>query len=244
MFYDTRKGNIYYEVNGSGKPVLLLHGLGGSLDSMYNIGNFLPEYAKIYVDLPCHGKSDNFEIGFEELSYSLISLMKNLGFDEFYLVGISLGAIISETITLKYPHNVLKSAFISPTSHIDETSIKIVSSWFNSEDGGSSTLFSKNFYETHKNEILEYEKNHPLVPERLFYLVNEIMKFDIQNEMSYKKCIIIYGEYDYLFGERMIPYLKNIFQNCKIYKLNAGHAIHRESPRETANIIDKFFSDP
>jgi len=244
MFIETGKGNIYYEVNGEGPGVLFLHGLGGSLDSMYPIGESLKSYKRIYVDIPCHGKSDNFEINFDDISTFLVDLMKKLGLEKFYIVGISLGSLISENLIIKHPDNVIKGVFISPSSHIDENAMRKVFSWFNSEDGGTSTLFSKNFYETHKKEIMEYEKSHPLKTERLFYISNEIMKFNILNERSEKRCAIIYGEYDDLFGERMLPYLKSVFLNCEIFKLNAGHAIHRESPQDAAIIIERFFEDP
>ena len=74
MFIETGKGNIYYEVNGEGPGVLFLHGLGGSLDSMYPIGESLKSYKRIYVDIPCHGKSDNFEINFDDISTFLVDL--------------------------------------------------------------------------------------------------------------------------------------------------------------------------
>ncbi len=243
MFYNTRYGKIYYEKRGEGPGVLFLHGLGGSLDSMYALSNDLENYTKIYVDLPCHGKSDDFEISFSELAKSLVSLMDYLGYKKFYIVGISLGSMVAEKIAINFQEHIKKAVFISPAPNIDEHSIRMVFEWFGSEDGGAKSLFSKEFYETHKEEIMEYEKDHPLYPERLYNIVNEIMGFNILDEKSTVNCIIIYGEYDNLFGERMNDPLKKIFINCNIFKLKAGHAIHRESPSEAAKIIYTFFKD-
>jgi len=243
MYYNTGYGNIYYEKKGEGPGVLFLHGLGGSLDSMYPLSNSLKNYTKIYVDLPCHGKSDDFEISFIDLAKSLVSLMEYLGFKKFYVVGISLGSLVAETIAINFQEHIAKAAFISPATNIDEQSIRIVFDWFSSEEGAAKSLFSKEFYETHKEEIMEYEKNHPLYPERLSNIVNEIMTFNIIDKKSSVNCIIIYGEYDNLFGERMNNALKKIFRNCSIFKLKTGHAIHRESPLEAEKIIYKFFNN-
>lgn len=243
MYYKTANGRIYYEVKGEGPGVLLLHGLGGSLDSMYAISDVLEDYRSVLVDIPCHGKSDDFAISFKELAGLLVSLMKELGHEKFYVIGISLGSLISETMLINFPDSIIKAAFLSPASHIDEQAVRTVFDWFNSEDGGARSLFSEKFYETHKEEIMEYEKNHPLVPGRLFNLVNEIMNFNIQGERSGKKCIIIYGQFDNLFGERMISTLKIIFKNCKISRMSTGHAIHREAPQEAAKIINSYFMD-
>ncbi len=239
MIFFSQHGRIYYEVHGNGKPILIIHGLGGSSDSMRMLSDRLQGYQRVLVDLPCHGFSDDFKITLDDLSKSLNELMNSLGYKKFYVIGISLGAIISEIITLKYPANIIKSVFISPASHIDDIAINMVSSWVTSEDGGASTLFSPDYFASHKEEILEYDKLHPLQPERLLPIIPEITKFNINGERSTKNCVILYGKYDDLFGKRMIDSMLNIFPNCSVYELSTGHSIHRENPQAAADIIMK-----
>jgi len=237
MIFQTPNGKIHYEVEGDGKPVLIIHGLGGLTESMKPLSEGLVGMRKVLVDLPCHGSSDDFQITLEDLAMYLVKLMNSLGHKKFYVVGISLGSIVSEILTLRYSDAVIVPFFISPASHIDEAAINMVSSWVTSEDGGASTLFSPEFFQLHKDEILEFNRLYPLKPERLIPMIPEIIKFNINGEKSLKKCMIIYGKYDDLFGRRMIDTMLKIFPNCKTIELNTGHSIHRESPSYAARLI-------
>lgn len=53
---------IYYEVHGSGKPLILLHGYFQSSRSWKPfISSFEEEYEVYLIDLPGHGKSQIFK---------------------------------------------------------------------------------------------------------------------------------------------------------------------------------------
>jgi len=243
MFYETPKGKIYYEKVGTGPGVLILHGLGGSYDSMENISLNMDGFTRILADIPCHGLSDNMEVSLDEISEMLVNLMKSEGLEKFNLIGISLGSLISQKIALNFPNNILKISLLSPAPFIDEEAVNMVSQWITTEDGGASTLFSKKFYEENKDKIMEYEKTHPLQPERLYNLIPGIINFDVRGKAVDKKCLIIYGKEDKLFGERMVPELRKLFPKSKVVALNSGHAIHRESPEEAALIIKSFMEE-
>ena len=101
-------------------------------------------------------------------------------------------------------------------------------------------MFPKKFYEENKDKIMEYEETHPLQPERLYNLIPGIINFDVRGKAVDKKCLIIYGKEDKLFGERMVPELRKLFPKSKVVALNSGLAIHRESPERAALIIKYF----
>jgi pimeloyl-ACP methyl ester carboxylesterase len=62
MPYANNNGvKIYYEVEGQGPPLLMLHGFAGSLEDWREAGYvaaFKNDYQLILVDLIGHGKSD------------------------------------------------------------------------------------------------------------------------------------------------------------------------------------------
>lgn len=241
MKFNGDVGGIYFERRGEGPGLLLLHGLGGSLDSMDRISKNLDGFTRISVDIPCHGMSDDTHCSIDDMAGIMVNLMKSQGFDKFFLVGVSLGAMISERIAIVYPESILKAAFISPSPYIDSDVVSQVSGWTTADDGGASTLFSKEFFKDNRKEILDYERTHPFHPERISGLIPSLLGFDIRGERSEIKCIIIYGREDSLFGERMIGEMQKIFPNNKTVKIKSGHAIHRESPDEASLLIRSFF---
>ena len=57
-YLSTRGFKLYYETYGQGEPLLLLHGNGGSIESMANqIPFFSSHYKVIALDTRGHGKS-------------------------------------------------------------------------------------------------------------------------------------------------------------------------------------------
>src|SRR6187397_635247 len=58
-FYNHDGVKVYYEIYGQGKPLILLHGNGGSIRSRANlIPEFATHYQVIAFDSRCHGKTD------------------------------------------------------------------------------------------------------------------------------------------------------------------------------------------
>jgi hypothetical protein len=58
-YYNHDGVNVYYEIYGQGKPMVLLHGNGGSIGSRAQlIPEFASHYRVIALDARCHGKTD------------------------------------------------------------------------------------------------------------------------------------------------------------------------------------------
>lgn len=101
---------LYYEVYGSGKPLLLLHGNGGSIAGRSNL---IPELAKKYkviaVDSRCHGKSGcSKELNYELMASDMNLLLNQLKIDSVYIWGHSDGGIVGLIMGYTYPDKVKK----------------------------------------------------------------------------------------------------------------------------------------
>lgn len=60
MYTHINNRKIHFKKCGSGKPLLLVHGWGGSLYSLHELGNLAAKNYTVYLlDLPGFGKSDN-----------------------------------------------------------------------------------------------------------------------------------------------------------------------------------------
>src|SRR4026209_941094 len=95
---DNRGVRIVWESNGSGDPVLFLHGLGGGLlDWEPQIPAFAPKYRVLRLDVRGHGSSDKpkgkYEV--EEFTTYAIAVLRAAGVAQAHIVGISMGGMIA-----------------------------------------------------------------------------------------------------------------------------------------------------
>lgn len=101
---------LNFKKTGSGKPLIILHGLFGSADNWFSISKELKDHYTLYlIDQRNHGDSPqsddwNYEVMVEDLK----ELMDNEGLDKAYLMGHSMGGKTAMNFALKYPDKVEK----------------------------------------------------------------------------------------------------------------------------------------
>ena len=112
----TRIGDIdmYYEVHGTGEPLVLLHGL--SLDSsvwIKQVSALSQKYQVIIFDNRGVGQTDDPHNNYstEMMADDTATLMKFLNVAEAHILGFSMGGMIAQTIALEYPELAKKSVF-------------------------------------------------------------------------------------------------------------------------------------
>jgi len=114
-FINWNGTEIHYTESGSGFPILMIHGFGGSnrdfilLDSMVH-----DKYRVIRVDLPGFGLSDFPKQTEENPDYIKVYddyftfLLDTLHLDSCYVMGNSLGGLMSWNLAVKHPSVVKK----------------------------------------------------------------------------------------------------------------------------------------
>lgn len=104
---------LYYEIYGDGKPLLLLHGNGGSISGQaVRIADFRNKYKVIAVDNRAQGKSgdDGQELTYDLMADDINKLLEQLKIDSAYIWGQSDGGIIGLILAMNYPDKVRKLA--------------------------------------------------------------------------------------------------------------------------------------
>jgi pimeloyl-ACP methyl ester carboxylesterase len=114
QFFDSNGVRIRYVEQGSGPPVVLLHGLSGNLDASWVETGVLPnvatDYRIIALDYRGHGKSDKPH---DPKSYGLqmgqdvVRLLDHLHITRAHIVGHALGAIITAKLLTTNPDRFL-----------------------------------------------------------------------------------------------------------------------------------------
>lgn len=103
---------IYYEIHGSGKPLVLLHGGGSTIESNY--GRVLPLLAKnhkvIAVELQAHGHTPdrNQPLSFEQDADDVAMLLNKLLIPKADIMGFSNGGTTAMQLAIRHPEVVNK----------------------------------------------------------------------------------------------------------------------------------------
>lgn len=110
-YVDTPDGQIHYGVEGSGKPVLLLHQNPRSMDEYTRFIPILAKTKKVFVmDTMGYGNSDKppREYSIEDYAKSVIYLLEGLGIKRTSIVGHHTGAYIACEVAAAFPERVDK----------------------------------------------------------------------------------------------------------------------------------------
>ena len=108
--------NMYFEVHGAGRPLILLH---GGLGSGEMFGPILPALAErhqvIAPDLQGHGRTADIDrpIDIRLMADDIAALIEHLGLDEPDVVGYSLGGGVALQTAIKYPAMVRRQVVAS-----------------------------------------------------------------------------------------------------------------------------------
>jgi pimeloyl-ACP methyl ester carboxylesterase len=107
---------LYYEKEGIGEPLILLHG-GVGASEMF--GPVLPALTKnrqvIGVHLQGHGRTADIDrpLGFESMGDDIAGLIKHLGLEKVDLMGYSLGGGAALQTAIRHPEFIRKLVLVS-----------------------------------------------------------------------------------------------------------------------------------
>jgi pimeloyl-ACP methyl ester carboxylesterase len=116
--------DLFYEVEGSGEPLLLLHGGGGTHANWAYAGRdqFLREYKLIAPDARGHGRSTNPQriITHRQCALDMLALLDHLGIKRCRAVGISMGGNILLHMATMQPERMEAMVVVSCTMYFPE----------------------------------------------------------------------------------------------------------------------------
>ena len=109
---------MYYEIYGQGKPLVVIHGGGSTIQTSF--GKSIPLLSKtrklIAVELQAHGRTNdrNADLSFEQDADDIAALLKNLNIDKADFFGFSNGGTTTLQIPIRHPSIVNKIILGSP----------------------------------------------------------------------------------------------------------------------------------
>jgi pimeloyl-ACP methyl ester carboxylesterase len=114
---------MYYEIHGSGEPLVLLHGSFGAIDLWGPILTTLAEtHQVIAVELQGHGHTADIldrPLSYEQMADDVAALMEHLGIVHADGVGYSMGGTTGLQLAIRHPDRVRKLVAVSPNYRSD-----------------------------------------------------------------------------------------------------------------------------
>jgi len=111
--------NMYYEIHGTGQPLVLLHGAFSAIGTSF--GALLPELAKtrqvIAFELQAHGRTADIDrpLTNEQMADDTAAAIQHLGLEQADIFGYSMGAFVALHVALRHPEVVRKLVLASVT---------------------------------------------------------------------------------------------------------------------------------
>ena len=168
--------NLYYEIHGAGRPLILLH---GGLGSGEMFGPVLPQLAEhhqvIAVDLQGHGRTAdiNRPIDLRLMADDIAALIDHLGLDTPDVVGYSLGGGVALQTAVKYPDKVRRLVVVSANIRRDAIPAEMLAQ--QGQVSGAAAEFMK---DTPMYQLYQRVAPHPEDFPRLLDKIGESMSKD------------------------------------------------------------------
>src|SRR5438132_7352283 len=108
--------NLYYEIHGTGKPLILLHGGLGATEMFDEV---MPALSKdrqvIAVDLQAHGRTGDIDrpLSYDAMADDIAALIKSLGIEKADVMGYSVGGGVALRTAVRHPEVVRKLVLVS-----------------------------------------------------------------------------------------------------------------------------------
>ncbi len=109
--------NLYYEISGTGDPLIMLAGGFGTMDVMFGdlVRSLAANRQVISVDLQGHGRTADIDrpLSYELMADDIAALMQHIGLERVDIFGYSLGGGVALQTTIRHPGLVRKLVVVS-----------------------------------------------------------------------------------------------------------------------------------
>jgi esterase len=253
---------LYSRIDGSGFPVVILHGLLGSSENWRTVSKRLSRTYRIYsVDLRNHGQSPHSEtMTYPVMADDLRQFFERNGISEAHLVGHSLGGKVAMQVAINNPDRVKKLVVVDiapraypPSQRSILTALQRLELQNFSSFGEIDAALASAVPEIAIRQFLM--KNIARVPNTGFHWRIDLASI-AKNYHDLTKAIIPERKYDkpalFVRGGRSdyiqdtdLSSIRTIFPRAEFMTIaTAGHWVHAEATDEFLRVLTAFLNTP
>jgi esterase len=250
---------LHYKELGHGQPLLILHGLFGTLDNWQTLAKRFAEHYNVFlVDLRNHGRSPHDEQhDYDTMAADVLKLVDELQIATPAIIGHSMGGKVAMNYALKYPTRLTKLIVvdIAPKAyppHHDEIIDAL-------QSVDIDNIKSRGEVDAQLSNVIKDEEV------RLFLMKNLYRKDDssfgwrmnldaleknyekiaapITSDIPFKKHTLFIkgGRSRYILPEDIYSNIEHLFTLVEVETIpEAGHWLHAEAPDKVYNLVTTF----
>jgi len=250
--------DLYYEITGTGEPLLLIHGHGSSTqDWALQVDYFAQHYQVITFDVRGFGRSSkpSGPYSIRLFAEDTAALLQGLKVISAHIVGISMGGMIAFELALGFPHLVKSLVIVNSYPEMRlETWQERLALWrrflmvdlLGMRKTGiilSRVLFIKPEQESLRTVFIEHwaKNDKRAYRESLKAIVN----WDVEARLGEIQCpvLVVASDEDYLPFEEKQAYTAKL-PNAKLVVIeDARHAVTAERPEQFNKIVEEFLAE-
>ncbi len=254
MIFTYKNSSVFYNDQGKGNAVVLLHGFLEN-SSMWNTisSTLIRRNRVICIDLLGHGNTDT--IGYlhtmEEMADMVRRVLKSLRIRRAIFIGHSMGGYVSLAFAKKFPENTKGLCLLNSTAQADTPARKnqrlhankiAVKNYDYLVRASINNLFAPSSKKIFPKEISAITEEALKTPLTGYIASNEGMRIRENTEtvlQGIPKRLIIAGEKDAILSIENMQQ-EAIRTNTKLVSLPNGHMSHIEDLEELVNILREF----
>lgn len=248
---------LHYDVQGSGLPLVLTHGIGGSGDTWAaTVAALRDRYRVITWDVRGFGRSSKppGPYSAELWARDLAGLLDVIGVDRAYILGHSMGGVIAQRFALDFPERVAALILVSTSSQVNA---KATEYWMQQADlieqlgfaaysERNRPAYTPEFLEAHPQQ-LEEDRRRVEMNETHAYAAGSraVAAYNFTPELSRISAptLIIQGLTDTRTppgGSVIIS--RNIPGSRLVMLEETGHSPYSERPERFLEVLEEFLS--
>jgi pimeloyl-ACP methyl ester carboxylesterase len=246
---------LHYEESGKGDPIILVHGLGGTIfDWVMQIPFFSKTYRVLAVEMRDHGKSDKWSGSYDIKMFSedLAQFAGKLGIQKAVFFGLSMGGMIVMQFALDHPNMVEALVLADTAPSLFEDSIQTaleMASMSQKMTGEELAMATMSYLFTP-----EFIKNQPAIiqqmikisdardPSSTFRAAQGLATFNIKKRLKEIKIptLIANGEDDQVVPLSAARYLEKNIKGAKLIVIPKGRhmSIIEKADQFNAAVLD------
>ncbi|QSJ20834.1 alpha/beta hydrolase [Nostoc sp. UHCC 0702] len=256
---DVNGIDLFYEIKGTGEPLLLIAGFLCDLSYWSLImPSLISRYQVIRFDNRGIGRSSapDSPYSIQQMANDVAALLDRIGIKNVHVAGHSMGGQIAQELVLAHPQKVKSLMLLSSLAKGDELFNSLIETWGELPSHLDFKLYEKvvfpwiftdAFYSIPGmiEQLIEYAINYPFRPTThgLYHQSRAILKSDTTQRLKDINCptLVMVGKQDILTPVKFSQQLQQSIPNAELVVLNhGGHGFLVESPDAVVSVMLNF----
>ena len=261
-------GRVHYIDEGSGDPILFLHG-NPTWSFLYRgiIIRLRKHFRCIAPDLPGFGLSDHpleYRYTPEEHARTIVAMVRDLGLENLTIMGHDWGGPIGMKVALEETERI-RALVMANTWYWPTTALHLKAfSWIMSTGYFRGLVHNKNLF---VERMIPLGVKHPLAPEVMQHYRGPLstvdsragvaefarqislsanwlgqIELDVRRKLGHLPILLTWGMDDLAYTPAFMDIFLRDFQKASVVRLAAKHYVQEDTPGEVSKAIQEFLS--